>query len=473
MRHSCQRFERVENRRRWLQNSACGFGALAFHAFADEVARATGPGSVLPHHSPRARRVLFLFMHGGVSQVDSFDPKPALRKWHGKPLPIRGLDRLDIELQDGAGYGKVLDSPWRFRQHGQSGAWFSELWPQLAKHADDLCFIRSMHTRGTSHGQAVSMIHTGDDNLLRPSVGAWVSYGLGTENENLPGFVSVTPPAGHGGTRNYGAAFLPIHHQATTLGHSASKTSEATIEFLESGERHPGDQQRQMELLQMLNRKHLNQVQDSRIEGVIRSFETAARMQGVAPQLIDISSETAATRELYGLNRPETADFGHRCLLARRFCEAGVRYVQVSTPYVWDQHGGLQKGHTKNALSTDLPIAGLLTDLKQRGLLEDTLVVWGTEFGRTPVAEGKDGRDHNPAGFTIWLSGGGVRAGYSHGATDEFGYFAQENKVHMHDLHATILHLLGINHQQLTYRSAGRDFRLTDVYGNVVHEVLA
>jgi hypothetical protein len=238
--HFCQRFEQVENRRQWLRSSACGFGALAFHALADQVARATEAGGVLPHHSPLRKRVLFLFMHGGVSQVDSFDPKPALRKWHGKPLPIRGLDRLDIELQDGAGYGKVLDSPWRFRQHGQSGAWFSELWPQLARHADDLCFIRSMHTRGTSHGQAVSMIHTGDDNLLRPSVGAWVSYGLGTENENLPGFVSVTPPAGHGGTRNYGAAFLPIHHQATTLGHSASKTAEATIEFLESSERHPG-----------------------------------------------------------------------------------------------------------------------------------------------------------------------------------------------------------------------------------------
>ncbi len=473
LRHSCQRFEVASGRRGWLQSSACGFGAMALQAFAAQMASAVETGVVTPHHTPRAKRVLFLFMHGGVSQVDSFDPKPALREWHGKSLPIRGLDRLDIELKDGAGYGKVLDTPWKFRQHGQSGAWFSELWPQLAKHADDLCFIKSMHTRGTSHGQAVSMIHTGEDNLLRPSVGAWVSYGLGTENENLPGFVSVTPPAGHGGARNYGASFLPTHHQATTLGHSGSRTAEATIEFLRNGERQAGDQRRQLELLQRLNEGHLQQVQDERVEGVIRSFETAARMQGVAPQLIDISGETAATRELYGLDRKETADFGHRCLLARRFCEAGVRYVQVSTPYVWDQHGGLQKGHTKNALATDQPISGLLTDLKQRGMLEDTLVVWGTEFGRTPVAEGKDGRDHNPAGFTMWLSGAGVQGGYSHGSTDEFGYFAQENKVHMHDLHATILHLLGIDHERLTYRYAGRDFRLTDVYGSVVQEVLA
>ncbi len=473
--NACYRMSPEVTRRQWLETAACGFGALAFQAFAQQIAAAassTERGDQW-HHAPRAKRVIFLFMHGGVSQVDSFDPKPMLTRYHGKDLPFKGLDRLDVALKDKAGNGRVLDTTFAFRQHGESGAWISNLWPHLAKHADDLCFIKSMHTRGTSHGQAVAMIHTGSDNLLRPSVGAWLSYGLGSENENLPGFVSITPPAGHGGARNYGASFLPAHHQATTLGHSGSKTSEATIQYLQNPNDQPGTQQRQLELLNRINRKHLARTRDAQVEGVIRSYETAFRMQGVAPQLIDIAGESKATRQLYGMERQETTDFGHRCLLARRFCEAGVRYVQVSTPYVWDQHGGLVKGHTKNALAADQPIAGLLTDLKQRGMMEDTLVVWGTEFGRTPVAQGKDGRDHNPAGFTVWLSGAGVKPGYSHGATDDFGYYAQENKVHMHDLHATILHLLGVNHEKLTYRYAGRDFRLTDVYGEVVHDILA
>ncbi|MEO0448386.1 MAG: DUF1501 domain-containing protein, partial [Verrucomicrobiota bacterium] len=341
-----------------------------------------------------------------------------------------------------------------------------------ASHADDLCFIKSMHTRGTSHGQAVAMIHTGNDNLLRPSLGAWLSYGLGSENSNLPAFVSVTPPAGHGGARNYGAAFLPAHHQATTLGYSKMKTADATIAYLQNQRVHPDEQRSQLDMLQRINRKHLAETGDAQVDGVIQSYEMAAKMQGIAPDLIDVSGESSSTRSLYGMDQKETADFGHRCLLARRFCEAGVRFIQVSTPYVWDQHGGLVKGHTRNALAVDQPISGLLTDLKQRGMMEDALVVWGTEFGRTPVAQGKDGRDHNPAGFTVWLSGAGVKSGYSHGSTDEFGYYAQENKVHMHDLHATILHLLGLDHEKLTYRYAGRDFRLTDVYGEVVREIL-
>ena len=472
--HQCHQFAPNTTRRHWLQNTGCGFGALAFHAFAQQIAGAADSRSgQVGHHAARAKRVLFLFMHGGVSQVDSFDPKPMLKQYDGKPLPFKGLDGLDIELKDKAGNGRVMDTVFPFRQHGESGAWFSSLWPNLAKHADDLCFIKSMHTRGTSHGQAVAMIHTGNDNLLRPSVGSWVSYGLGTENQNLPAFVSVTPPAGHGGARNYGSAFLPAHHQATTLGHSTSKTADATIEYLQNPKVSLRDQQRQLEMLNRINRKHLDRTGDAQIDGVIRSYEMAARMQGIAPELIDISTESKATQELYGMNQKPTADFGHRCLLARRFCEAGVRFVQVSTPYVWDQHGGLVKGHTKNAMAVDQPISGLLTDLKQRGMLDDTLVVWGTEFGRTPVAQGKDGRDHNPAGFTVWLSGAGVKPGHSHGSTDDFGYFAQDNKVHMHDLHATILHLLGIDHERLTYRYAGRDFRLTDVYGEVVKEILA
>jgi uncharacterized protein (DUF1501 family) len=472
---ACHHFTPAVTRRNCLQSMGCGFGALAFNAFAQQIANAASSPYSIPkaHHTPKAKRVIFLYMHGGVSQVDSFDPKPMLKKYAGKELPIKGLKNLDVELKDKAGNGTVMDTAWKFRQHGESGAWISDLWPHLTKHADDLCFIKSMHTRGTSHGQAVSMIHTGTDNLLRPSVGAWVSYGLGSENSNLPAFVSVTPPAGHGGERNYGSAFLPAHHQATALGHSASKTADATIEYLQNPKVSRQDQMLQLDMLNRINQKHLAKTQDSNIDSVIKSYEMAFKMQGIAPGLIDISKESDATRAMYGMDKKETAEFGHRCLLARRFCEAGVRYVQVSTSYVWDQHSGLVKGHTKNALATDQPVSALLTDLKQRGMMEDTLVVWGTEFGRTPVAQRGDGRDHNPAGFTVWLSGAGVKPGYSHGATDEFGYFAQENKVHMHDLHATILHILGIDHEKLTYRYAGRDFRLTDVYGEVVKEILA
>ena len=468
--NQCHQFTTPYNRRHWLQSTACGFGALAFQAFAQRIARAADSGL---DHKPRANRVIFLFMHGGVSQVDSFDPKPALTEYNGKKLPFKGIENLDVSLKDRAGNGNLLETPWKFQQYGESGAWVSELWPHLAKHADDLCFIKSMHTKGTSHGQAVSMIHTGNDNLLRPSVGAWVSYGLGAENENLPAFISITPPAGHGGTRNYGSAFLPAHHQATALGHSASKAEDATIDYLQSDGAHSAHQYRQLKMLHEMNKRHFEKSQDPQLDGVIRSYELAARMQGVAPELIDLSNESERTRNLYGMDRKETSNFGHRCLLARRFCEAGVRYIQVSTPYVWDQHNNLVKGHTRNALSVDKPISGLLEDLKQRGMFDDTLVVWGTEFGRTPVVQGKNGRDHNPAGFTIWLSGAGVKAGFSHGSTDEFGYFAQDDKVHMHDLHATILHILGIDHEKLTYRYAGRDFRLTDVYGNVVSDILA
>ena len=461
-----------------MKATACGFGAVAFHAFAQQIANAAGSSTATagPHIEPKAKRIIFLFMHGGVSQVDSFDPKPMLTRYDGKELPFKGLDNLDVALKDKAGNGRVLDTTWRFRQRGESGAWISDLWPHLAKHADDLCFIKSMHTRGTSHGQAVAMIHTGNDNLLRPSVGAWVSYGLGNENENLPAFVSVTPPAGHGGARNYGAAFLPAHHQATTLGHSASKTADATIQYLQNPNVQKDVQQQQLAMLNRINRKHLDRTQDSQIDGVIQSFEMAARMQGIAPELIDVSNESKSTQALYGMDRKETADFAHRCLLARRFCEAGVRYVQVSTPYVWDQHGGLVKGHTKNALAVDQPISALLTDLKQRGMLDDTLVVWGTEFGRTPVAQvmGKTwGRDHHPHGFTMWLAGGGIRPGISIGSTDELGFHVVDQPVHIQDMQATILHCLGIDHEQLNFKFRGLNFRLTGVeHRKVVRSIL-
>ena len=464
------------SRRAWLRSAGCGFGALAFHALAAEAANGAGGAypSPRPHFAPRAKRVIFLFMHGGVSQVDTFDHKPRINAEAGKPLPFKGLDNLDATKKNG-GNGVLFPTPWKFRRAGESGNWVSELWPNVARHIDDLCFIKSMHTKGTSHGQAVSMLHTGTDNLLRPSMGAWVSYGLGSENGDLPAFISIAPPRGHGGTRNFGAAFLPAQHQATAIGHSGLPAKEASIRFLEGEDgSNPRLQRRQLSMLQQLNRAHLDRVDgDPRIEGVIESYELAFRMQGVAPGLLDIGDEPAHIRRLYGLDDAKTEDIGHRCLLARRFCEAGVRFVQVSTPYAWDQHGNLESGHAKNALATDLPIAGLLTDLGQRGLLEDTLVVWGTEFGRTPIAQGSNGRDHNPAGFTIWMTGAGARAGYSHGETDEYGYFAVRDKVHTHDFHATLLHLLGIDHERLTYRYAGRDFRLTDIYGEVVKEVLA
>jgi hypothetical protein len=449
-----------------LQSSACGFGYLAFAGLAARAASGTPQSAIhIPHFEPKAKRVIFLFMHGGPSHVDLFDYKPQLQKDDGKNLPFEAAPNV------GAGL-RLMKSPWKFARHGESGLWMSELLPHLSRHADDLCVVRSMHSRGQSHGQAVCMLHTGTDNFVRPSVGAWVSYGLGTENGNLPGFVSISPPSGHGGPRNYGSAFLPAEYQATTVGRSGNLGS-GRIENLAAGDS-LASQRRQLDLIQSMNRDHLAASGgDAQIEGAIESFELAFRMQQTAPAVMDISREPESIQKLYGVGQKETDNFARQCILARRLCEAGVRYVQVSTGNVWDQHGGLKAGHEKNCRATDQPIAALLTDLKARGLLDDTLVVWGGEFGRTPIAQGTNGRDHNPQGFTMWLAGGGTRGGHAHGETDEYGYYAVQNRVHMHDLHATILHLLGINHERLTYRYAGRDFRLTDVYGNVVQEVIA
>ncbi len=451
-------------RRQLLQSSACGFGYLAFAGLAAEANRQSH-AAVRPHHAPRAKRVIFLFMHGGPSQVDLFDYKPRLQADDGKNLPFDPAPNISAKP-------KLMKSPWKFDRHGESGLWVSELMPNVAKHVDDLCVIRSMHSRGQSHGQAVCMLHTGTDNFVRPSVGAWVSYGLGAENQNLPAFISISPPSGHGGPRNYGSAFLPAAHQATTIG-SSGKLGSGKIENLSTGESLTA-QRKQLDLLQSLNRNHLNRsVQDEQIEGAIESFELAFRMQQTAPDVLDLSQEPKSIQDLYGVDKKETSNFAKQCILARRCAEAGVRYIQVSTGNVWDQHGGLRNGHTRNSLAVDQPIAALLADLKARGLLDDTLVVWGGEFGRTPIAQGNDGRDHNPQGFTMWLAGGGVKGGIAYGETDDYGYYAVENRVHMHDLHATILHQLGLNHEQLTYRYSGRDFRLTDVYGNVVHDILA
>lgn len=451
------------SRRRLLQSAACGFGSVALSGLAQ-----AGSGASF-HHPPRAKRVIFLFMHGGPSHVDTFDFKPELQKRDGERLPFAPAKNLDPTATKQA---KLMGSPWAFQQHGQSGLWVSELFPEVAKMADELCVIRSMQSKGQSHGQAVCMLHTGTDNFVRPSVGSWVSYGLGTENQDLPGFVSISPSASHGGPRNYGPAFLPAAHQATTIGRNGKLDGGANFDFLVPKSSHEV-QSAKLAFLQRVNRRHLGKTQHAPVEGMIESMEMAFRMQSSAPGVIDTADEPESIRELYGIGTEATDTFGRQCLLARRFAEAGVRYLQVSTPNVWDQHGNLVKGHEKNALAVDKPIAGLLTDLKQRGMLEDTLVVWGGEFGRTPIVQGANGRDHNPQGFTMWLAGGGVKGGCAYGETDEFGYYAVKDKVHMHDLHATMLHLMGIDHERLTYRYAGRDFRLTDVYGEVVKGILA
>lgn len=417
-------------------------------------------------HEPKARRVIVLFMHGGPSQVDTFDYKPLLQKHDGRELPFKAASNIDA-------VPKLMKSPWRFQRHGECGSYVSELLPNMAKQIDDLCVIRSMHSRGQSHGQAVSMMHTGSDNLVRPSVGAWVSFGLGSENPDLPAFVSISPASGHGGPRNYGCAFLPAAHQATVIGNSG-KLGDARISHLHNDRLSSGEQAAQLDLLQAMNRDHLTRARhDVQIQGAIESFELAFRMQASAPDVLDLSREPGHVQQQYGIGTKETDNFGRQCLLARRLVEAGVRYVEVSTGNVWDQHGDLKNGHQKNARATDQPVAALLADLKSRGLLDDTLVVWGGEFGRTPIVQGSNGRDHNPQGFTTVIAGGGIKGGLAYGNTDDYGYYAVEDRVHVHDLHATLLHQLGIDHTNLTYRYAGRDFRLTDVYGNVVHDIIA
>ena len=434
---------------------------------AAAVRAADGGDQSPPHRAARAKRVIFLFMHGGPSHVDTFDYKPELQRRDGEALPF------DLPAEISA-RPVLMRSPWRFAQHGESGRWVSELLPHTAAVIDELAILNGVHSRGQSHGQAVSMLHTGSDNLVRPSVGAWVSYGLGAETDAMPPFVSLAPAISHGGPRNYGAAFLPARHQATAIGKNGTY-DERGIAHLQTPPDFGGVgvAEKRVRFLQQLNRTHLDRVGgDPHVAGAIEAIDLATRMQQVAPSVMDLSRESAAMRSLYGLDDKATANFGRQCLLARRLAEAGVRFIELSTGNVWDQHGNLKAGHEKNALATDRPIAGLLRDLRQRGLLDDTLVVWGGEFGRTPVVQGKNGRDHNPQGFTMWMAGGGVRPGVSYGQTDEFGYHAEEDRTHMHDVHATILHLLGLDHTRLTYRYAGRDFRLTDVAGHIVEPIL-
>lgn len=461
-------------RRALLKSAACGFGYLAFAGLASQTAAAgQNPLSAkLPHFAPRAKRVIFMFMHGGPSQVDTFDYKPGLVKYSGQPAPFVKASPDDAPRKKKISL--LRETHWKFAQHGQSGRWVSELFPNVARHVDDLCVINSMHTEGRAHGEATLRLHTGTANFVRPSLGAWVTYGLGTENDSLPGFITIAPPRAHGGVQNYSSAFLPAIYQGTAIGTADVPVKDASIPFLSNDKLPAAMQRRQLDLIQQLNQSHLRRSEDdAQIEGMVQSYELAFRMQSAAPSVLELTKETQSTLKLYGIGTSETDDFGRQCLLARRFAESGVRFIQISTAYLWDQHEKLVSGHEKIAKAVDLPISGLLSDLKSRGLLDDTLVFWGAEFGRTPYTEGVDGRDHNPEGYSVWLAGGGVKRGIAHGQTDEFGFAAVENKVHYHDLHATILYLMGIDHERLTYRYSGRDFRLTDVYGRVVHDIIA
>jgi Protein of unknown function (DUF1501) len=464
----------VLSRRDLLRSTGGGFAALALAGLLGEESRA---GAVDPknplaprtgHFPAKAKRVIFLFMHGGPSQVDTFDHKPLLTRDHGKPLPFAKPRVVSGQT------GNLLASPFKFEQHGESGIAVSELFPNVAGCVDDICMINSMHGSNSRHGGALLELHTGSDTFIRPSMGSWITYGLGTENQDLPGYITICPNLSHGGVNNWSSAFLPAVYQGTPIGSTGVPSDRAKIPFISNTTTPRSLQRLELDLIQEMNRDHLElSGPDQALEGRINSFELAFRMQAAAPEIQDISGESPETRKLYGLDDEPTKNFGRQCLMARRFAERGVRFVQVSHSYKWDQHDGLKKDITRNSLEVDRPIAGLLKDLKGRGLLEDTLVVWGGEFGRTSTSEGKDGRDHNPHGYTMWMAGGGVKTGMVHGKTDEYGYYSVEDKVHVHDLHATILHLLGLDHMKLTYRYAGRDFRLTDVYGEVVKEVIA
>ncbi len=469
------------NRRDFLKTTSNGFGYLAFAALAQQQAlrAAAGAGPLSPknpHFPARAKRVIFLCMQGAPSHVDLLDYKPKLAADSGKGAP---------SIAGRYGQAKLMKSPWKFSQHGKSGLWISELLPNLARHADDLCVINSMSTDLPAHPQAFTQLHTGSTQFVRPSLGSWVLYGLGTANENLPGFITINPPAN--ATRTFGSAFLPAIYQGTKVGGAtlpgagalarrfgAGGDEQASIANIKNSRYSTEAQRTQLDLVQALNQstRQQNGGVSPEVEGVIESYELAFRMQAEVPKVLDLSKESAATKALYGIGDGDTDMFGKQCLMARKLVEAGVRFVEV-THGNWDQHFNLKAQLERNTSQTDKPIAGLLADLKARGLLKDTLVIWGGEFGRTPHSQGEDGRDHNNKGFTFWMAGGGVKGGMNYGMTDDYGYEAVLNKMHVHDWHATVMHLLGLDHERLTFRYAGRDFRLTDVYGTVAKEILA
>jgi len=455
-------------RRSWLKGICRGLSGLAI---ADLLAREPGNSchgtpedQALPpgcHFPPRVKRVIFVFMHGGPSHVDTFDYKPELIRLHGQPLPI-AKPRIQF-----AQTGNLLKSPWEFKQYGESGAWVSDLFPNVAKHVDRLTFIKSLHGSNEAHGGALLKIHTGTDTFVRPSLGAWVSYGLGTQNTNLPSFITINPTLGHGGVRNFGSAFLPPNHQGTRI---AVSGKDARIENLVPKYSDPL-QRLQLDYVRDLEQLGPSSSLAQALDAKEKTYELAYRMQSEALGRFQIDNETQETLNLYGIDGGPTDGFGRQCLLARRLSEAGVRFLQVSHAY-WDQHAELKEKHAELATQVDRPIAGLIEDLHRRGLLSETLLIWGGEFGRTPTAQGDNGRDHNPHAFTWWMCGPGIKPGFSWGQSDDFGFYAQQDKVHVHDLHATLLHLLGIDHEKLTFRYGGRDFRLTDIHGRVVKELL-
>jgi hypothetical protein len=447
-------------RRAILRSAGAGFGYLALAGLLGEAAAKaaeTNPPSPLgpkpPHFKPKAKRIIFVFMEGAMSGVDTFDYKPELQRNDGK---------------SGPGGGTLTASKFQFKQYGQTGTWFSELLPNIATHADELCWLRGLHTDTPAHPQAVVQLHTGSANaaLTRPSMGAWLLYGLGTENQDLPGYVTVNPPPNFGGAVNFGSAFLPAHYQGTRISDQGylPNLKAASPEALE---------RKQLDLVQAMNRDYAaTSGAPDPAEGIIQSYELAFRMQGKVPDLLDISKEPQKVRDAYGVKPGPAGSFARQCLMARKLSEAGVRFVEICQPG-WDHHTNLHKGLIDRCGSIDQPTAALLTDLKERGLLDDTLVLFGSEFGRLPMAQGPDGRDHNITGYSMFLAGAGVKKGFSYGGTDELGVKAIEGQMHTNDLHATLLALMGLDHKQLTYRYAGRNFRLTDVAGEVHQKIFA
>jgi hypothetical protein len=465
-------------RREWLRRSGMGMSAIALQAMMAQESPAGQEGTnpllpKQPHFAPKAKRVIHIFANGGPSHVDTFDPKPSLEKYAGQPLPG---ETPRTERKTGA----IFPSTFKFKKYGQSGIEISELFDNLGRHADDLCVIRSMHANVPNHEPSLLLMNTGEARQVRPSMGSWLTYGLGTENQNLPAFVAMCP----GGypiqeSQNWQAGFLPGIFQGTYID-TQHQSIDKLIEFIENRRVSSNDQRRQLDLIQALNRTHQQaRDQDPQLESRIQSFELAYRMQADAADAFDVSKESQQTLDAYG---PGVQ--ARQLLIARRLLERGVRFVQVwhGAGQPWDNHDDIEVNHRRLAGQCDAAIAQLITDLKERGMFDDTLIIWGGEFGRTPTVElpkeganaGKvNGRDHNHWGFTMWLAGGGTRGGHVHGATDEFGFKAIENRVHVHDLHATLLHLMGFDHEKLTYRYAGRDFRLTDVHGRLVNELLA
>jgi hypothetical protein len=434
--------------------------ASALSIFDDEANTTTRPlAPQKPHFTPRAKRIIFLCMAGAPSHVDTFDYKPELASMDGKTF---------------RGNSKLLASPWKFKQSGKSGLWISDLFPNLQKQADNLCLLRGMKAEIPAHAQASIQLHTGSFQFVRPSMGAWSLYGLGTENESLPGFIAINPRSDNGGAQLYGSGFLPASYQATPvrLGGGRNNASGDAIPHIDNERFGTKSQREQLDLVQRLNRERLKREKtDRELEGVIESYELAFRMQAEVPDLVDFADEDKKTLEMYGVGKEPTDDFARQCLLARRFAEKGVRFIEVSHGG-WDTHRNMREELTKQCGEIDQPIAALLADLKQRGMLDDTLVLWGGEFGRTPYAQNGDGRDHNAKGFTMWMAGGGVQGGLSHGGTNEVGDTAVDGVMDIHDWHATVLHLTGLDHERLTYRHAGRDFRLTDVKGKANTAIL-